>query len=77
MFGKVKFYDDRKGFGFITRDDGQGDIFLGERTLTFAGLSAIDEGDAVEFETETDSRGRTRAINLRMVRPAAREPVRP
>lgn len=45
-FAEVKFYDPHRGFGFATRADGGGDVFLPEREAGALGLRA---GDAIEF----------------------------
>lgn len=54
MKGKVKFFNDMKGFGFIIGDDGN-QYFVHSTGLT-AGVS-IREGDAVTFETEQGEKG--------------------
>ena len=54
--GIVKWFNDRKGFGFITKDDG-GDIFVHYSSISMSGFKSITEGDRVSFEVEEDNRG--------------------
>ena len=61
MNGKVKWYNPRKGFGFIESEDGN-DIFV-HRTSVPEGIF-LNEGDAVEFETEEGDKGK-KAINVK------------
>jgi CspA family cold shock protein len=62
--GTVKFFNAMKGFGFISRDDGQPDAFVHISAVERAGLTSLNEGDRVEFELEVDRRGKTAAVNL-------------
>jgi CspA family cold shock protein len=62
--GTVKFFNAMKGFGFISRDDGQPDAFVHISAVERAGLPTLNEGDQVEFELEVDRRGKTAAVNL-------------
>jgi cold shock protein len=54
--GTVKFYNGRKGFGFIAPDNGEKDIFVHATALERAGISELREGQKVKFDTENDSR---------------------
>lgn len=60
--GKVKWFDETKGFGFITLDDGEKDCFV-HRSAIQAGNS-LAEGKRVEFNVITDDRGRQAAANV-------------
>ena len=62
--GTVKFFNAAKGFGFITRDDGQPDAFVHISAVERAGMISLNEGDRLEFELEVDRRGKTAAVNL-------------
>lgn len=63
--GKVKWYNATKGFGFIEPDDGGSDVFVHVSAVERAGLSALQEGQPVNFELERDRRsGKTSAGNL-------------
>ncbi|MGD9663869.1 MAG: cold-shock protein [Novosphingobium sp.] len=62
--GTVKFFNGTKGFGFITRDDGQPDAFVHISAVERSGLSNIGEGDRFEFDLEVDRRGKYSAVNL-------------
>jgi CspA family cold shock protein len=62
--GTVKFFNAMKGFGFISRDDGQPDAFVHISAVERAGMTNLNEGDRLEFELEVDRRGKTAAVNL-------------
>ncbi len=62
--GTVKFFNAMKGFGFISRDDGQPDAFVHISAVERAGLPTINEGDRFEFDIEVDRRGKFAAVNL-------------
>ena len=54
--GTVKFYNTQKGFGFIVPDDGSKDVFVHATALERAGIRGLNEGQKVNFETQTDQR---------------------
>ena len=62
--GKVKFYNEAKGYGFLTHDGGA-DVFV-YRTDLPAEIAFLYEGQAVRFDIETTRRG-LRAINIALV----------
>ena len=69
--GTVKFFNVNKGFGFITPDGGGPDIFLHITAVERAGLTALNEGQRVSFETEPDKKGKgPKAVNLHLSRAA-------
>jgi len=61
--GKVKWFSDTKGYGFITRDDGGRDVFVHHSAIEGVGFKTLAEGEAVEFEVEEGPKG-PRAVNV-------------
>jgi CspA family cold shock protein len=61
--GTVKWFDDRKGYGFITRD-GSDDVFVHFSAIQDQGFKTLNEGQEVEFEIATGPKG-AQAINVR------------
>lgn len=62
--GTVKFFNETKGFGFITPDGGGKDVFVHATAVERAGMKTLREGQRVLFDTEADARG-PKAVNLR------------
>lgn len=62
--GKVKFFDGRKGFGFLRLEDGGRDVFLGERTLRACGIDKVREGDSLLFEVVEEEGRSPRAESI-------------
>ena len=60
--GTVKFYNVQKGYGFIAPDNGGNDVFVHATALERAGMAALNEGDKVSFDTETDRRSGKTAV---------------
>lgn len=67
MLGTVKWFNATKGYGFIQPEEGGADIFVHLSAVRDSGLESLNEGQKVDFELSTDSRGRTRASNLKPV----------
>lgn len=63
MEGKVKWFNERKGYGFIEKDEG-GDVFVHFSGIAGDGFKTLVEGQRVEFEEETDAKG-ARAKNVK------------
>lgn len=64
--GKVKWFNDTKGFGFIKPDDGGGDVFVHISAVEKSGLRTLKEDQAIEYELFTDDkRGKTSAVDLK------------
>ncbi len=57
MQGKVKFFNDSKGFGFITPDDGSRDVFVHQSDIQMEGFRTLSEGQVVEFSVEEGPKG--------------------
>jgi CspA family cold shock protein len=55
--GKVKWFNDAKGFGFITPEGGQKDCFVHYSEIQGNGFKSLAEGDAVEFEIIAGTKG--------------------
>jgi len=63
--GTVKWFDLKKGFGFIVPDDGSEDIFVHQTAVHAEGFRSLAEGEPVEFSTMEDpSNGKTKAQNV-------------
>jgi CspA family cold shock protein len=54
--GQVKWFDQKKGYGFITREDGD-DLFVHYSAINRDGFKTLDEGDEVEFEISQGKKG--------------------
>ncbi|OGF53266.1 MAG: cold-shock protein [Candidatus Fraserbacteria bacterium RBG_16_55_9] len=61
--GKVKWFNDAKGFGFIEQDNGEPDVFVHFSAIKGEGYKTLREGQTVEFEIERDAKG-LRAANV-------------
>ena len=55
--GKVKWFNDQKGYGFITPDDGSPDLFVHHSAISMEGFRTLQENDIVEFEKEEGQKG--------------------
>ena len=63
--GKVRFYDEEKGFGFITVTDGQ-DVFVHYSNIDMSGFRVLEEGQTVEFTVGAGQKG-PQAESVRVV----------
>ena len=63
--GKVKWFDAKKGFGFITPDDGGKDAFLHVSALQAANIQSVNDGQAVSYEL-TEQRGKEAASEIQL-----------
>lgn len=55
--GVVKWFNDQKGFGFITRDSDSTDVFVHHRAIKMTGRRTLREGDRVEFNVVKGEKG--------------------
>lgn len=62
--GTVKFFDETKGYGFITNEAGGNDAFVHITAVEAAGMGTLQKEQRVSYELENDKRGKTSAVNL-------------
>ncbi|MBM7558649.1 cold-shock protein [Marinitoga litoralis] len=62
MRGKVKWFDAKKGYGFISGDDGN-DVFVHFTALKMDGFKTLEEGQEVEYEIQENDKG-LQAVNV-------------
>ena len=62
--GTVKWFNDAKGFGFITPDGGGEDLFAHFSAINMQGFKSLKEGQKVSFEIGAGNNGKTRANNI-------------
>jgi CspA family cold shock protein len=65
--GTVKFFDESKGYGFITNEAGGNDAFVHISAVQAAGMSSLEKEQRLSYDLENDKRGKTSAVNLQAV----------
>ena len=65
--GTVKWFNGQKGFGFIQPDNGGNDVLVHISAVERAGLSNLNEGQKISFETETGRNGKASAVDLKLL----------
>lgn len=65
--GIVKWFNGQKGYGFIQPEEGGSDVFVHISAVERAGMSTLNEGQKVSFETERGRNGKIAATNLRAI----------
>ena len=65
--GTVKWFNPEKGFGFIARENGEGDVFVHHSAITGTGFKTLKEGQKVSFEITAGNKGKKQASNIQAV----------
>ena len=63
--GTVKYFNTKKGFGFISPEGGEKDVFVHASAVEAAGIRVLAEGQRVSFDIQPDARG-SKAVNLKL-----------
>src|SRR5262245_56572878 len=72
--GRVKFFNTDRGYGFIAPDDGGSDVFVHAHDVEAAGMKTLVEGQLVAYEVGPARDGRSKAVNLRLLKQALETP---
>ena len=64
--GKVKWFNPKKGYGFVDQDDDEKDMFLHITALQKANISVLNEGDKISYDVEEEN-GRQSAVNIKKI----------
>jgi len=65
--GTVKWFNDSKGYGFITPDDGGEDLFAHFSAIAMSGFKSLKEGQKVSFEVTNGNKGKKQASNIQAI----------
>lgn len=74
MTGKVKWFDVKKGFGFILNPEGK-DVFVHFSVIQSEGFRVLKDGEEVEYEQTTGPKGLTASVVRRLAKPATAAPA--
>ena len=64
--GKIKWFNPKKGYGFVDQDDDEKDMFLHITALQKANISVLNEGDKISYDVEEEN-GRQSAVNIKQI----------
>ncbi len=64
--GTVKWFNNKKGFGFISREEGSQDVFVHYSSIVAEGYRSLEEGDQVQFTVEEGEKGPS-AVNVQRI----------
>jgi cold shock protein len=67
MTGKVVWFNNSKGYGFLRGDDGTGDIFVHYSAIACDGYKTLNEKDRVSFELVDGPKGKQQAANVKVI----------
>ena len=65
--GTVKWFDNKKGYGFIAPSNGSKDVFVHITALQSSGLESLDEGQTISFTLEENAQGKVSATNIELI----------
>jgi len=63
--GTVKWFNEKKGFGFLSQEDGD-DVFVHYSSIQSSGFKNLNEGQSIEFETQEGPKG-LQAVNVKVI----------
>jgi CspA family cold shock protein len=64
--GKIKWFNPKKGYGFIDQDDDDKDMFIHITALQKANISGLNEGDKISYDVEEEN-GKASAVNIKQI----------
>ena len=64
--GKIKWFNPKKGYGFIDQDGDDKDMFIHITALQHANISGLNEGDKISYDVEEEN-GKASAVNIKQV----------
>jgi cold shock CspA family protein len=64
LTGTCKWFNSKKGFGFITPSDGSSDVFVHQTSIHAEGFRSLGEGEQVEYNTSTDDQNKIKAVDV-------------